>query len=96
MGFYQGDSFCTGFHYDFIHIVRECISSIFYSIHLNGLPFGIIKPPKRVRQGDPLSVYLFIMNVKVLICMLIKVEETILPKKKKKGETWSIHGNKGG
>ena len=47
-----------------------CISSVQY----NGQPRGLITPQRGLRQGDPLSPYLFIMCTEALIVNIKKAE----------------------
>ena len=51
----------------------QCVSTMTYSIHINGKPKGHIIPSKGLRQGDPLSPYLFLIYAKGLSALIKKV-----------------------
>ena len=50
-----------GFCNRWVSLVLECISTVSYSILVNGEPKGDIRPSKDLRQRDPLSPYLFLL-----------------------------------
>lgn len=54
-----------GFHNDFIAITMGCISSMSYSIILNGSPCGRFYPLRGLRQGDPFSPCLLIIGTEL-------------------------------
>ncbi|GAA0147260.1 hypothetical protein LIER_36485 [Lithospermum erythrorhizon] len=46
-----------------------------YNFLINGAPKDFIRPSRGIRQGDPLSPYLFLLCVEGLTCMLREFEE---------------------
>ena len=63
-----------GFADRLIKIIMSCMFSVSYVVLLNGQPVGNIKPSRGLRQGDPLSPYLFLLCALWLRGLLKKAE----------------------
>ena len=63
-----------GFSGKFVNIVMSCIKIVSFSAIINGDPVGHILPSRCLRQGNPLSPYLFLICAMGLQGLLHKAE----------------------
>ncbi|GJR20775.1 hypothetical protein Tco_0969302 [Tanacetum coccineum] len=68
-----------GFHERMIAWIMECVTSTSYSICVDGSLHGYFQGKRGLRQGDPLSPYLFTLVMEVLTLMIKRnVQESYL------------------
>lgn len=59
-----------GFHERWISLAMMCVKTVSFSVLINGEPRGKIIPTRGLRQGDPISLYLFLLCVEGLSAIL--------------------------
>lgn len=64
-----------GFDQRWINLVMAYVHSVRYNVRFNSEETETFSPTRGLRQGDPLSPYLFLMIAESLSCMISKDEE---------------------
>ena len=64
-----------GFSSRWLSWIKRCIPTASFSVLINGSPAGFFPSSKGLRQGDPLSPYLFVIGMKALSCLINRAVE---------------------
>lgn len=64
-----------GFGEHWISLIMKCVTTVSYSLLINGKPSEPIIPSRGIRQGDPLSPHLFLLCAECLGALLLRAEQ---------------------
>lgn len=57
-----------------VELVMRYIGTVFYAIIVNGIPLELYQPTRGIKQGDPLSPYMFIICADALSDLISKAK----------------------
>uniref|UniRef100_A0A803PSV0 Reverse transcriptase n=1 Tax=Cannabis sativa TaxID=3483 RepID=A0A803PSV0_CANSA len=61
---------CLGYGKRWVDKIMNCITSVSFSVLVNGEVSGLIQPHRDLRQGDPLSPYMFLLCSDGFSCLI--------------------------
>jgi hypothetical protein len=64
-----------GFESIWVKLIMTCVSSVHYTLRVNSDKSDLFTPSRGLRQGPPLSPYLFLFCAEGLIGLLARAEE---------------------
>ncbi|XP_050207602.1 uncharacterized protein LOC126657026 [Mercurialis annua] len=73
-GFVKRVLWKLGFNHIWICWIMNCITSVSYSVNFNGASHGFIWPLKGFRQGDRLSLFLFLLCARCFSSLIAQAE----------------------
>jgi hypothetical protein len=73
--FLKAAMYKMGFAGRWIQLIMMCVRTANYAILINGNTEGRIYPSRGIRQGDPISPYLFLICVEALCSLLTKADQ---------------------
>ncbi|XP_074265128.1 uncharacterized protein LOC141587553 [Silene latifolia] len=68
------------FPFTFVDLIMNCVTTVSYEVLINGSPGKSFTPKAGIRQGDPLSSYLFALCTEVLSQLLCSAQDKKLIK----------------
>ena len=63
-----------GFYESFVQLISKCIRSVTYKFKVNSTYTDVVVPGRGLRQGDPISPYLFLLCAEGLSALLHQAE----------------------
>jgi hypothetical protein len=69
-GFLEAMMRRMGFNSRWINLIMMCVCTVHFSVVVNGTPMRQIAPTLGIRQGDPISRYLYLIFVEAFSSLL--------------------------